>query len=89
MHITGLLLWRGLQRAREPISTGLASPLQQQCQKACYAASNISFWCHAQLLEDFAEAFLDYSRGEIISTEDLFNRASPPIWAHWFPNANF
>ncbi|XP_073115620.1 uncharacterized protein [Elaeis guineensis] len=85
MHITGLLPWLGLQLAREPVSTGLASPLQQQYQKACYVASNISFWCRAKLLEDLAEVFLAYSRGEITSTEDLFNRASPPICVEWFP----
>ncbi|XP_020250386.1 uncharacterized protein LOC109827782 isoform X2 [Asparagus officinalis] len=79
MHITGLLPWLGLQLSRD------LSPVQQQYQKACSVASNISFWCRAKSLDDLAQVFLSYSRGEITSTEDLFTLASPLICAEWFP----
>ncbi|CAD6248814.1 unnamed protein product [Miscanthus lutarioriparius] len=87
MHITGLLPWLGLQltREREVPSLGSASPLQEQNQKAYYVASNISVWCHAKSLDDLAEVFRAYSFEEIMSLEDLFARASPPICAEWFP----
>ncbi|CAD6248857.1 unnamed protein product [Miscanthus lutarioriparius] len=87
MHITGLLPWLGLQltREREVPSLGSASPLQEQNQKAYYVASNISVWCRAKSLDDLAEVFRAYSFEEIMSLEDLFARASPPICAEWFP----
>lgn len=85
MHIMGLLPWLGLQLTRDLGSPGPASPLQQQYQKACLVASNISFWCRAKSLDDLAEVFLSYSQGEITCTEDLFTRASPLICAEWFP----
>lgn len=85
MHITGLLPWLGLQLASNLGSSWSTSPLQQQYQKACFVASNISFWCRTKSLVDLAQVFLAYSRGEITSTEDLFARASPPICAEWFP----
>lgn len=85
MHITGLLPWLGLQLNKDPLFKGPASFLQQELQKACLVASNISYWCHKKSLEDLAEVFLAYSKGEIASTEDLFARASPPICAEWFP----
>ncbi|AQK55204.1 ARM repeat superfamily protein [Zea mays] len=86
MHITGLLPWLGLQLTREaPPSLGSASPLQEQNQKAYYVSSNISAWCRAKSLDDLAEVFRAYSFGEIMSLEDLFARASPPICAEWFP----
>lgn len=85
MHITGLLPWLGLQLTREVPSLGSASPLQEQNQKAYYVASNISVWCRAKSLDDLAEVFRAYSFGEIMSLEDLFARASPPICAEWFP----
>ncbi|XP_062220848.1 uncharacterized protein LOC133920168 isoform X2 [Phragmites australis] len=85
MHITGLLPWLGLQLTKEVPSLGSASPLQEPNQKAYYVASNISVWCRAKSLDDLAEVFRAYSYGEIISLEDLFARASPPICAEWFP----
>ena len=85
MHITGLLPWLGLQLTRDLGPSGSASPLQQQYQKACMVASNISLWCRAKSLDDLSEVFLSYSRGEITSTEDLFTRASPLVCAEWFP----
>ncbi|KAL6635421.1 hypothetical protein ACP70R_028092 [Stipagrostis hirtigluma subsp. patula] len=85
MHITGLLPWLGLQLTREGPSLGSASPLQEQNQKAYYVASNISVWCRVKSLHELAEVFRAYSYGEIISLEDLFARASPPICAEWFP----
>ncbi|XP_072966745.1 uncharacterized protein [Typha angustifolia] len=85
MHIMGLLPWLGLQLISEAVSPGSASPLQEQYQKACYVASNISLWCRVKSLDDLAEIFLAYSHGEITSIEDLFIRASPPICAEWFP----
>ncbi|KAJ1281752.1 hypothetical protein BS78_04G329700 [Paspalum vaginatum] len=85
MHITGLLPWLGLQLTKEVPSLGSASPLQEQNQKAYYVASNISVWCRTRCLVDLAEVFRAYSYGEIMSLEDLFVRASPPICAEWFP----
>jgi hypothetical protein len=86
MHITGLLPWLGLQLTKEASSSvGSASPLQEQNQKAYYVASNISGWCRVKSLDVLAEVFRSYSYGEIVSLEDLFARASPPICAEWFP----
>ncbi|WOL05340.1 hypothetical protein Cni_G14068 [Canna indica] len=85
MHITGLLPWLALQLTKDPVSTDLVSPLQYQYQKACSVASNLSIWSRAKGLDDLAEVFLAYSRGEIISTEDLFARVCPPICSAWFP----
>ncbi|KAG6481412.1 hypothetical protein ZIOFF_058013 [Zingiber officinale] len=85
MHITGLLPWLALQLTKDPVSTDSVSPLQHQYQKACSVASNVSFWCRAKALDDLAELFLAYSRGEIISTDDLFARVSPLICSAWFP----
>lgn len=84
MHITGLLPWLGLQLTKDIAPSGSASPLQQY-QKACFVASNISFWCRAKSLDVLAQVFVAYSRGEITSTDDLFTHASPPICAEWFP----
>ncbi|PKA53442.1 hypothetical protein AXF42_Ash012384 [Apostasia shenzhenica] len=84
MHITGLLPWLGLQLNKDLPLVGSTSPLQQQYQKACFVASNISFWCRTKSL-DLADVFLAYARGDITSTEDLFTRASPMICAEWFP----
>lgn len=80
MHITGLLPWLGLQLARDT-----AAPPVQQYQKACFVASNISFWCRRKSLNVLAEVFSAYSLGRIMSTDELFTRASPPICAEWFP----
>ncbi|KAG8073032.1 hypothetical protein GUJ93_ZPchr0006g41845 [Zizania palustris] len=85
MHITGLLPWLGLQLTKDASSLGSSSPLQEQNQKTYYVASNISGWCRVKSLDDLAEVFRAYSFGEIISLEDLFARASPPICAEWFP----
>ncbi|XP_045086168.1 uncharacterized protein [Aegilops tauschii subsp. strangulata] len=85
MHITGLLPWLGLQLTKDVSSLGSASPLQEQNQKAYYVASNISGWCRVKSLHVLAEVFRAYSYGEIISLEDLFARASPPICTEWFP----
>jgi hypothetical protein len=86
MHITGLLPWLGLQLTKEASSSlGSASPLQEQNQKAYYVASNISGWCRVKSLDVLAEVFRAYSYGEIVSLEDLFARASPPICTEWFP----
>uniref|UniRef100_A0A0D3FCF7 Cell morphogenesis protein N-terminal domain-containing protein n=1 Tax=Oryza barthii TaxID=65489 RepID=A0A0D3FCF7_9ORYZ len=85
MHITGLLPWLGLQLTKDASSLGSSSPIQEQNQKAYYVASNISVWCHVKSLDDLAEVFRAYSFGEIISLEDLFARASPPICSEWFP----
>uniref|UniRef100_A0A0E0GFC2 Cell morphogenesis protein N-terminal domain-containing protein n=1 Tax=Oryza nivara TaxID=4536 RepID=A0A0E0GFC2_ORYNI len=85
MHITGLLPWLGLQLTKDASSLGSSSPIQEQNQKAYYVASNISVWCRVKSLDDLAEVFRAYSFGEIISLEDLFARASPPICSEWFP----
>uniref|UniRef100_A0A0E0K7B1 Cell morphogenesis protein N-terminal domain-containing protein n=1 Tax=Oryza punctata TaxID=4537 RepID=A0A0E0K7B1_ORYPU len=85
MHITGLLPWLGLQLSKDASSLGSSSPIQEQNQKAYYVASNISVWCRVKSLDDLAEVFRAYSFGEIISLEDLFARASPPICSEWFP----
>uniref|UniRef100_A0A0E0CTI0 Cell morphogenesis protein N-terminal domain-containing protein n=1 Tax=Oryza meridionalis TaxID=40149 RepID=A0A0E0CTI0_9ORYZ len=85
MHITGLLPWLGLQLTKDASSLGSSSPIQEQSQKAYYVASNISVWCRVKSLDDLAEVFRAYSFGEIISLEDLFTRASPPICSEWFP----
>ncbi|XP_015689288.1 uncharacterized protein LOC102706919 [Oryza brachyantha] len=85
MHITGLLPWLGLQLTKDAPSLGSSSPIQEQNQKACYVASNISVWCRVKSLDDLAKVFRAYSFGEIFSLEDLFSRASPPICAEWFP----
>jgi hypothetical protein len=87
MHITGLLPWLGLQLTKEASSSlgSSTSPLQEQNQKAYYVASNISGWCRVKSLDILAEVFMAYSRGEIVSLEDLFVRASPLICAEWFP----
>ncbi|XP_051213093.1 uncharacterized protein [Lolium perenne] len=87
MHITGLLPWLGLQLTKEASSSlgSSTSPLQEQNQKAYYVASNIAGWCRVKSLDILAEVFMAYSRGEIVSLEDLFVRASPLICAEWFP----
>lgn len=84
MHITGLLPWLCLQLGKDSMP-GLASPLQQQYQKACAVASNISVWCRAKSLDQLAAVFLAYSRGEITSIDDLLTRVSPLLCAEWFP----
>ncbi|KAH7669286.1 Cell morphogenesis protein C-terminal [Dioscorea alata] len=85
MHITGLLPWLALQLTTDPNSTSSSSPMQQQYQKACDVASNISFWCQAKSLDELAEVFSAYARSEIITIDVLFSCASPPICAEWFP----
>ncbi|XP_020113081.1 cell morphogenesis protein PAG1 isoform X2 [Ananas comosus] len=85
MHIIGLLPWLGLQLTKDSAPPGSMSPPQEQYQKACYVALNISLWCRVKSLDNLAEVFLAYSHGEIITVEGLFARASPPICAEWFP----
>ncbi|XP_022133954.1 cell polarity protein mor2 isoform X2 [Momordica charantia] len=84
MHITGLLPWLCLQLSKDPL-TGPASPLQQQHQKACSVASNISNWCRAKSLDELAIVFMAYSRGEIKSIEILLACVSPLLCNEWFP----
>lgn len=79
MHITGLLPWLGLQLAIDvPIH-------QDQFQKACQVATNISRWCRDKALNDLALIFQAYARGDISSLDDLFARTSPLICSEWFP----
>ncbi|XP_078160934.1 ARM repeat superfamily protein isoform X3 [Carex rostrata] len=79
MHITGLLPWLGLQLAIDvPIH-------QDQFQKACQVATNISHWCRDKALHDLALVFQAYARGDISSLDDLFARTSPLICSEWFP----
>ncbi|XP_064993681.1 uncharacterized protein LOC135629734 isoform X2 [Musa acuminata AAA Group] len=85
MHITGLLPWLALQLMKDSVSTDSVSPLEHQYQKACSVATNICLWCRAKALDDLAEVFVAYSRGEITSGDDLFTRVSPPICSAWFP----
>ncbi|KAH0984369.1 hypothetical protein GBA52_011546 [Prunus armeniaca] len=70
MHITGLLPWLCLQLSKDPVM-GPASPLQQQFQKACSVAANISIWCRAKSLDELATVFMIYSRGDIKSINNL------------------
>ncbi|KAK8714865.1 hypothetical protein V6N13_042211 [Hibiscus sabdariffa] len=84
MHITGLLPWLCLQLSKDP-SSGSASPLHQQYQKACSVAANISIWCRAELLDDLATVFMAYSRGEIKSIDNLLACVSPLLCNEWFP----
>ncbi|MQL80737.1 hypothetical protein Taro_013196 [Colocasia esculenta] len=85
MHITGLLPWLILQLTSDTAPSRLSSPLQQQYQKACYVASNISVWCRTKSLDELAEAFLAYSQGQFSSIDDLLSCVSPLICAEWFP----
>ncbi|KAB1211399.1 Protein furry homolog-like [Morella rubra] len=84
MHITGLLPWLCLQLSKDPI-VGSASPLQQQYQKACSVAANISIWCQAKSLDELATVFMAYSRGEIKSVDNLLACVSPLLCNEWFP----
>lgn len=86
MHIVGLLPWLclQLQKEKDPI-LGFESPLQQQYQKACSVAINISHWCKAKGLDELASVFSAYAEGHIITIEDLLNRVSPLLCVEWFP----
>lgn len=79
MHITGLLPWLGLQLETDMLVH------QEQYQKACQVATNISLWCRAKSLNDLALVFQAYARGDISSLDDLFARTSPLICSEWFP----
>ncbi|KAJ1692491.1 hypothetical protein LUZ63_009189 [Rhynchospora breviuscula] len=79
MHITGLLPWLGLHLATDvPIQ-------QEQYQKACQVATNISLWCRSKSLSNLALVFQAYARGSISSLDDLFARTSPLMCSEWFP----
>ncbi|KAK6928032.1 Cell morphogenesis central region [Dillenia turbinata] len=84
MHITGLLPWLCLQLSKDSI-VGPASPLQQQYQKACSVAANISLWCRAKSLDELATVFMAYSQGEIKSIDNLLACVSPLLCNEWFP----
>ncbi|XP_050270352.1 uncharacterized protein LOC126714302 [Quercus robur] len=84
MHITGLLPWLCLQLSKDPLM-GPASPLQQQYQKACSVAANISIWCRAKSLDELATVFAAYSRAEIKSVDNLLACVSPLLCNEWFP----
>ncbi|KAM3712943.1 hypothetical protein ACB098_01G219600 [Castanea mollissima] len=84
MHITGLLPWLCLQLSKDPL-VGPASPLQQQYQKACSVAANISIWCRAKSLDELATVFAAYSRAEIKSIDNLLACVSPLLCNEWFP----
>ncbi|KAL6287660.1 hypothetical protein ACE6H2_012050 [Prunus campanulata] len=84
MHITGLLPWLCLQLSKVPVM-GPASPLQQQFQKACSVAANISIWCRAKSLDELATVFMIYSRGDIKSINNLLACVSPLLCNEWFP----
>ncbi|RZC73806.1 hypothetical protein C5167_049289 [Papaver somniferum] len=84
MHITGLLPWLCLQLNKD-LQLFPASPLQQQYQKACSVAANISVWCHAKSLDELGAVFLAYSRGQIASMDNLLACVSPLLCHEWFP----
>nr|XP_027074978.1 protein furry homolog-like isoform X2 [Coffea arabica] len=84
MHITGLLPWLCLQLSQDAV-VGIASPLQQQYQKACSVATNIAIWCRAKSLDELATVFMFYSRGEIKSIDNLLGCVSPLLCNEWFP----
>ncbi|KAK9271509.1 hypothetical protein L1049_001869 [Liquidambar formosana] len=84
MHITGLLPWLCLQLCKDSV-VGPASPLQQQYQKACSVAANLSIWCRAKSLDELATVFMAYSRGEIKSIDNLLACVSPLLCNEWFP----
>ncbi|CAM8994511.1 unnamed protein product [Rhodiola kirilowii] len=83
MHITGLLPWLCLQLNTD--STAGPAALQQEHQKACTVAANISVWCRAKSLEDLAQVFIAYSRLEIKSIVNLLACVSPLLSNEWFP----
>ncbi|KAI8534261.1 hypothetical protein RHMOL_Rhmol10G0076300 [Rhododendron molle] len=85
MHITGLLPWLCLQLSQDANMVGPASPLQQQHQKACSVASNLSIWCRAKSLDEMAAVFTAYSRGEVKSIDNLLACVSPLLCNAWFP----
>nr|ATG70920.1 ARM repeat superfamily protein [Callitropsis funebris] len=86
MHIVGLLPWLCLQLQKEKDHIlAFESPLQQQYQKACSVAMNISHWCKAKGLDELTCVFSAYAEGSIITTEDLLSRVSPLLCAEWFP----
>ncbi|GLU01708.1 hypothetical protein SLE2022_189980 [Rubroshorea leprosula] len=84
MHITGLLPWLCLQLSKDPV-VGPASPLQQQYQKACSVAANISIWCRAESMDELSTVFIAYSRGDIKSIDNLLACVSPLMCNEWFP----
>lgn len=84
MHITGLLPWLCLQLSTDSV-VGPTSPLQQQYQKACFVAANISLWCRAKSLDELAAVFMAYSRGEIKGIDNLLACVSPLLCNEWFP----
>ncbi|KAK9110935.1 hypothetical protein Scep_018454 [Stephania cephalantha] len=84
MHITGLLPWLCLQLCKDS-TIGPASPLQQQYQKACSVAANISIWCRAKSLDELAAVFFAYSRGQMTSIDNLLSSVSPLLCHEWFP----
>nr|ABD96931.1 hypothetical protein [Tarenaya spinosa] len=84
MNITSLLPWLCLQLSHDQ-TVGPASPLQQQYQKACSVATNISIWCRAKSLDELATVFVAYSRGEIKRVDNLLSCVSPLLCNKWFP----
>lgn len=84
MHISGLLPWLCLQLCKDPVM-GPTSPLQQQYQKACSVAANISVWCRAKSLDGLATVFMAYSRGEFKSIDNVLASVSPLLCNEWFP----
>ncbi|XP_028085117.1 protein furry homolog-like isoform X4 [Camellia sinensis] len=84
MHITGLLPWLCLQLSHDVV-VGPTSPLQQQHQKACSVAANLSIWCRAKSLDELATVFMAYSHGEIKSIDNLLACVSPLLCNEWFP----
>ncbi|KAL7221486.1 hypothetical protein ACSBR1_023443 [Camellia fascicularis] len=84
MHITGLLPWLCLQLSQDTV-VGPASPLQQQYQKACSVAGNLSIWCRAKSLDELAAVFMAYTHGQIRSIDNLLACVSPLLCNEWFP----
>ncbi|XP_047335140.1 protein furry homolog-like [Impatiens glandulifera] len=82
MHITGLLPWLCLQLEQDGHNT---SPIQQQYQKACSVASNLTIWCRSKSLEELATVFMLYSQGHVKTVENLLVCISPLLAIEWFP----
>ncbi|KAI8018210.1 hypothetical protein LOK49_LG04G02106 [Camellia lanceoleosa] len=67
------------------VVVGPTSLLQQQQQKACSVAANLSIWCRAKSLDELAMVFMAYSHGEIKSIDNLLACVSPLLCNEWFP----
>ncbi|KAL8161301.1 hypothetical protein V2J09_012790 [Rumex salicifolius] len=83
MHIIGLLPWLCLHLSKE--SRELASPLNQQYQKACSVAANIALWCRTKSLEGLSTVFRAYSQGEFKTINNLLACVAPLLSHEWFP----